>query len=451
MIYENEIHPPQVPQYHVTPDGAEVAISQASFPKPFHIGLQYASPARGHWTIAHSPMLIPGCHEVYVCCACCLHGVVLSADEVPDGAGRFSMVTLTNENLIKGNLEEMMIDGISHIIDDMPERPKCVEGFTSCMQHFLHIDLRVVYDTLRQKYPDIDFIDGYMIPTLQRRFTPDILGRRQLVRAVQPLPKQKAVNYVVNYYPVNEDNELTAMLRQGGYAIHDFAACQTYEEYKAMGESVANIYFLENAGPAAQDMEKRLNQQALYLPYAYEYGRMRRNLQKAADALGLTMPDCDAYEQAIEEKAQTLREQVGDTHIAIDYTATPRPLELAAFLLNRGFNVYAVYLDAISPDEKETFQFLQEQYPALSLRSTMHFKRRLLPRDDSKKYGKVLAIGQMAAYFTDTKYFVNLIENSGFYGYTGLLKILDLIGQANAAENPKMRDIIQIKAWGCHG
>lgn len=343
-----------------------------------------------------------------------------------------------------------MIDGISHIIDDMPERPKCVEGFTSCMQHFLHIDLRVVYDTLRQKYPDIDFIDGYMIPTLQRRFTPDILGRRQLVRAVQPLPKQKAVNYVVNYYPVDEDNELTAMLRQGGYAIHDFAACQTYEEYKAMGESVANIYFLENAGPAAQDMEKRLNQQALYLPYAYEYGRMRRNLQKAADALGLTMPDCDAYEQAIEEKAQTCGNKSA-TRTSPSTIRRRRGPGTGCVPLEPRFNVYAVYLDAISPDEKETFQFLQEQYPALSLRSTMHFKRRLLPRDDSKKYGKVLAIGQMAAYFTDTKYFVNLIENSGFYGYTGLLKILDLIGQANAAENPKMRDIIQIKAWGCHG
>ena len=278
-------------------------------------------------------MLIPGCHEIYVCCACCLHGVVLSADEVPDGAGRFSMVTLTNENLIKGNLEEMMIDGISHIIDDMPERPKCVEGFTSCMQHFLHIDLHVVYDTLRQKYPDIDFIDGYMIPTLQRRFTPDILGRRQLVRAVQPLPKQKAVNYVVNYYPVDEDNELTVMLRQGGYAIHDFAACKTYEEYKAMGESQANIYFLENAGPAAKDMEKRLDQQALYLPYAYDYETLRRNLQQAAQILGLDLPDCDAYERAVEEKVRALKERVGDTHIAIDYTATPRPLGLAKFLL----------------------------------------------------------------------------------------------------------------------
>lgn len=54
----------------------------------------------------------------------------------------------------------------------------------------------------------------------------------------------------------------------------------------------------------------------------------------------------------------------------------------------------------------------------------------------------------MAAYFTDTKYFVNLIENSGLYGYVGLLKLLDWIGRADEAENPKMRDIIQIKAWG---
>ncbi|WP_296903262.1 nitrogenase component 1 [uncultured Megasphaera sp.] len=451
MIYENEIHPPQVPRYHVTPEGAEIDIARASFPQPFHIGLKYASPARGHWTIAHSPMLIPECHEVYVCCACCLHGVVLSADEVPDGAARFSTVTLTNENLIKGNLEEMMIDGITHIIEDMPQKPKCVEGFTSCMQHFLHIDLRVVYDTLRKRFPDIDFIDGYMTPTLQRRFTPDILGRRQLMRAVRKQPRQKAVNYVVNYYPVDPENELTKMLQQAGYAIHDFADCKTYEEYKAMGESEANIYFLENAAPAAKDMEKRLDQKPLYLPYAYDYDKLRQNLQTAADVLGLSLPDTAPWEEEIEAKTKALLENVGSTHIAIDYTATPRPLGLAKFLLTHGFNVYAVYLDEISPEEKDSFTFLQQHYPTLSLRAVSHFKRRLLPRDDSKKYGKVLAIGQMAAYFADTKYFVNLIENSGLYGYVGLSKLIDWIGRANAAENPKMRAIIQVKAWGCHG
>ena len=163
------------------------------------------------------------------------------------------------------------------------------------------------------------------------------------------------------------------------------------------------------------------------------------------------MPACDAYEQEIEAKAKALLEEVGSTPIAIDYTATPRPLGLAQFLLTHGFKVYAVYLDTILPGEKEAFEFLQKEYPDLELRSAMHFKRGLLPRDDSKKFGKVLAIGQMAAYFTDTKYFVNLIENSGLYGYVGLSKILDWIGESNAAENPKMREIIQIKAWGCHG
>ena len=58
MIYENEIHPPQVPRYTVTPDGAEISIGRADFPKPFYIGLQYASPARGHRPLAyaHSPV-----------------------------------------------------------------------------------------------------------------------------------------------------------------------------------------------------------------------------------------------------------------------------------------------------------------------------------------------------------------------------------------------------------
>jgi len=80
----------------------------------------------------------------------------------------------------------------------------------------------------------------------------------------------------------------------------------------------------------------------------------------------------------------------------------------------------------------------------------MHFKRSLLPRDDTRRYGKVLAIGQMAAYFTDSNYFVNIVENSGLYGYTGLLKLISLTSEA-FKEEKDMRRIVQIKAWGCHG
>ncbi|MFQ9119394.1 MAG: hypothetical protein ACLR4N_01990 [Mediterraneibacter faecis] len=44
---------------------------------------------------------------------------------------------------------------------------------------------------------------------------------------------------------------------------------------------------------------------------------------------------------------------IGNTPIAIDYTFHPRPLGLAKLLLTHGFNVETVYLDSISPEEKE--------------------------------------------------------------------------------------------------
>ena len=171
-------------------------------------------------------------------------------------------------------------------------------------------------------------------------------------------------------------------------------------------------------------------------------------METAAKRFDAVMPDCEAYERAIEEKAALLKERLDGMRVAIDYSATPRPLSLARFLLTHGINVFAVYLDTIAAIEEADFNFLQARFPALSLRSTMHYKRRLLPRDEALKNGPVLAIGQKAAYFTGTKRFVNLIENSGLYGYTGMLKLMDMMTDA-AKTDKDVASIIQVKAWGC--
>lgn len=446
--------------------GAELSIGEASFPKPFHIGLQYSSPARGTWTIAHSTMLIPGLHQIFVCCACCLQGVVLSADEMEGGAERFSMVTVTNENIIKGNLEEMMIDGVTDILNELPALPACAECFTSCIQHFLHIDLKVVYRTLRERFPQVDFIDGYMIPTLQRKFTPDILGRRQLMRAVQPveqaqLPgsqnqKPKQVNLIVNYFPTDRSSELFDVLESNGFNVVDFAACKTYAEYKSMGASMANLYFAEGSGPAAKDMERRLDQKPVFVPYAFDYEKIRAGYRTLADALGFSLPEeawFEALETETEKALSRLRSLIGDTAVAIDYTATPYPLQLARFLLDHGFRVYAVYLDEMAPAEEDSFLYLKESFPNLQLRCVSHFKRSLLPRTDAQDkadQGGVLAIGQKAAYFTGTDHFVNIIENSGLYGYRGIQKLCTLMEDAFRKPSD-VKSIIQVKAWGCRG
>ena len=68
-----------------------IPIRDAAFPEPFPQGLEYASPARGTWNIVHTGMLIPQAHEIFVCAASCLRGVVLTAAEL-GAQDRFSTV-----------------------------------------------------------------------------------------------------------------------------------------------------------------------------------------------------------------------------------------------------------------------------------------------------------------------------------------------------------------------
>ena len=67
-----------------------------------------------------------------------------------------------------------------------------------------------------------------------------------------------------------------------------------------------------------------------------------------------------------------------------------------------------------------------------------------------KSEGKILAIGQKAAYFTGTDYFVNIVENGGYYGFSAIENICkDLIEAFNSPKDTKK--LIQIKGMGCCG
>ena len=112
-----------------------IPIRDASFPSPFPSGLEYASPARGTWNIVHTGMLIPEAHEIFVCAASCLRGVVLTAAEL-GMSHRFSTVEVKERNLLEGDMEELVIEGVSDIIEKLPKRPPAVLVYTSCVHHF---------------------------------------------------------------------------------------------------------------------------------------------------------------------------------------------------------------------------------------------------------------------------------------------------------------------------
>ena len=140
---------------------------------------------------------------------------------------------------------------------------------------------------------------------------------------------------------------------------------------------------------------------------------------------------------------------IADTPIAIDYICVQRPLGLARLLLERGFFVREVYLDAVSPEEKEDFTWLKENHKEVLLCSTIHVKGRLLHGhaiDDA--HSGYLAVGPKAAWFCGTKHFVNLVDYGGMWGYSGIRKLAALMEDAFRNEKDT-RDLVPRKGLGC--
>ena len=79
------------PDGFMDPGDALVRIADASFPVPFEHRLEFNAPVHGTWNIVHIGMLVPECHQIYVCSDNCMRGVVLTAAEM-DAADRFSSV-----------------------------------------------------------------------------------------------------------------------------------------------------------------------------------------------------------------------------------------------------------------------------------------------------------------------------------------------------------------------
>jgi hypothetical protein len=321
--------------------------------------------------------------------------------------------------------------------------------YTSCIHHFLAVNYQRVYRVLRQKYPDIDFIDCYMDP-IMRRTAPAIPSLwRQIHRLLTPCETTKRqVNYVGNCFPYGEHCDLTQMLTGAGIRVMQLNTCGSYDEFLSMAASGVNFTFHPAAVRAAKDMQLRLGQEWLPMRPGYSYDAIDEDLRTAAELLEITAPcgeelarQRDLTEQAVAETKALL----GDTPVSIDYTAVDRPLELAQYLLDHGFNVESVFVDVFT-ESREVFERLQAAAPELKIYQSLGWNIRRMARGHGE--GKLVAVGQKSAYFKDTDHFVNIIENDGMYGYRGIRRLMELIREAYRAEKP-MRELVQIKGWGC--
>ena len=449
----------------INPEGAVITIGEADFPVPFPLGLEFNSPAHGNWNIVHTGMLMPEAIQIYVCADNCMRGVVLTAAEM-NAADRFSFVTVEEENLLNGNLEDVTIEGVTDVLNKLEKKPKTVLLFTVCLHHFLGCDLDRVYEELGTRFPEIVFVRCFMDPIMQKHgLTPDQKLRKAMYDPlITKEPDPLTVTLVGSDFVLDESSDIKRLLRSTGHTLRELPACKTWAEYQQLGSAEIFVSCYPPAKYGAAMLTERLNRTHLYLPGCFDYEEIKeeiRNLIKELQAgwsredtsntkcADITSEEIEAFYQReitlCEDSINHAKSIIGGTPVVLDYLYHPRPLGLAKLLLEHGFHVTTVYLDSISPEEKPAFDWLKLHHPDLELRATIQTKMRVLPRGTE---GKVLAIGQKAAWFSGSRNFVNMVQGGGLWGFDGIRGTMELMTEAFLEEKDP-EDLIVRKGWGC--
>jgi len=472
------------PERQTTPS---IPIADASFPHPFPQTLEYSPAARGTWNIVHTGMLVPEAHQIYICAAGCLRGVILTAAEMgEDYRRRFHTLELHERDLYATDQETFLIDGITAILRRLDELPPAVLVFTACVHHFLGCNLPYVYRTLRDRFPAVQFAECIMDPIRQTKaMPPETRERLEIYRLLcKPTAHDNAVNMIGSNLALDESSDIKQLLKAAGIPLRDITQCASYNDFQQMGKSTVNLYTNPFTKAAAEDLEKRLGQPYLYLPQVWTYEELECHLERFiaffasachTNSFGVEgrfpwkflapkevlfpgemplHPTSTSHASraellaTLELRFNTLKQQLEGRSIAIDFTFTFLPFSLARLLLSHGLHVTEIYADVIAPDDEPNFRWLQENAPDVMLFPTKHPAMRTQPRSHRDEKGREpIALGQKATYFTGTHHFVSAIEGGGHYGFEAIHWLqTELSKAALLSQDPE--PIIKKKAWG---
>lgn len=405
--------------------------------------LEYNPPAHGTWNIVHIGMQLPESHQIYVCAINCMRGVVMTALEM-GAEDRFSCVTFDEEDLFKDNLETVTIEGTAEVIEGLEKRPRTVMLFTVCTHAFLGTDLGRVYKELERRFPDIDFCRCYMDPIMQKNGpSPEMKLRYAMFANIRELPVRKKTAAVlgIDMKMTSENSDIAALLTENGWELKQLSDCRDYDEFLNLGETELFISSLPAGKDAVRRNAKRLRRDHIYMPMSFDQDDIDASMTELSKLMGISYDPRKLKEEA-KNALENLRDLIGDKVIAIDYSACPQIFSLAEMLLDNGFNLKYIYADSVMPEEKETADKIKAD-GRVEIRPVIAPEQRVAERKETD----ILAIGQKAAWFSNTAHFVNIVENGGLYGYRGIIALTELMKDAYLNEKDTA-DIIPRKAIG---
>ena len=466
--------------------------------------MQYNCPVHESWNIVHIGSLLPESHAIYVCSDNCLRGVVMTAAEM-GLTPRFSAVMPTEAEIRDGRLEEVTIRGTADLIRKLPYRPRAVLLFLVCMHHMVGADENYIFRTLEREFQDICFLRCWMDPAMQKLGpSPDMKLRREMLSPLkagkQPKASESAkhenfVALVSDNLALPEDSTLAQLFRALGISFRQPQDCRSFSEYQSIGRAAL---FLTRSPAACFGLRKFTAEEkkdGMYLPVKLGYEDIREILQNLLEklrqcgllsqqtkALSETVTEeqtefasaakvgftediqawltdfCRREEAACEAAFAALPDFLYRTEISLDGVGILQPLSAARLLLEHGLPVKRIYLDAVLPEEERELQWLKEHAPETEILSVSDVRAFNRARSVAVRHGRGaetasageplrLALGPVAAFYEDTAYFVNQIENRGAWGYQAIRQLLRDMTEA-CSEEKSAEELVQRKGWG---
>ena len=219
----------------------------------------FEKPERSCFNLTHYAKLIPESHAIFVMPPGCSRILRLSAIE--EGIShRFTMFNLEQTDIINGSVEEILIEASKTTIERLTEegeRPKIFCVFVSCVDSFIGTDHTYVMEELRSHAPDIIFLDLAVDPINRDTLPPLVRVHNQVTALFEKTGTERRVNWLGSYLPPAAEQPLCTKLETRGIAVQHLSACETLEELRCCGNSVANIAATAVAVPAVRRLKER--------------------------------------------------------------------------------------------------------------------------------------------------------------------------------------------------
>jgi len=336
--------------------------------------IDFNSPGAQGFGVKRAGLTIPGSLMLLISPACC--GRNTRALSGPGHYGeRFAYLELTSTDIVTGAHLSKIPEAARLFVESRTDAPSCLLLCTTCADALLGTDMErisrrveeVIHLPTRPCYMYALTRESLHPPMVQVRETICSLLRKTTHR------DSRAVNLLGYFSSLSEDTELFSVLHGFGIrTIRQISTCSDEQDFQKMAEANFNIVLHPEAIPAAEKMAERLRIPYVTLRRFYTPGRIHKQYQALAQAIGKKIDDASLYEEArftILSLKNTILLPRPRT-IAIGSRLNADPLELALLLTSCGFQVTDI-ITTISVADIPFLNLLKEVSPATRLHGSL--------------------------------------------------------------------------------